>query len=207
LFTAEDFQAAILRLMPRGAAWSRAPDAMSSLLAKVWGATFARNSARASNLIVDAFPSTAVELLADWEQSLGLPDPCAGTGATIEQRRSQVLARLTDRGGSSIAYFTGFAATLGYDVSIAEYAPSRCGVFRCGDAVQNEDWAYCWLVLHPGYTPVDFRSGVSASGEALMSWSNGPLVCEFEARNPSHLILHFGQNGDNLLTDWGGDLL
>jgi len=207
MFSADDFRKAILQLMPHGPVWSRRSDALTGLLAQAWGATFARNSARASNLLVDAFPSTTIELLSEWEQTLGLPDPCAGDAATIVQRRSQVIARLTDRGGSSIAYFTAFAQTLGYDISVTEYAPSRCGVFRCGSAIQNEDWAYCWLVLHPGFTPVNFRSGLSASGEALMSWSNGPLVCEFEARNPSHLTLRFGQNGVNLITDWGGDLL
>jgi len=155
----------------------------------------------------EVFPGTALDMLPEWEASLGLPDPCAGDTPTIAQRRAQVVARLADSGGSSVAYFVRFAANLGYDISVTEYAPSRCGVFRCGSAIQNEDWAYCWLVLHPGFTPVNFRSGLSASGEALMSWSNGPLVCEFEARNPSHLILRFGQNGVNLITDWGGDLL
>jgi len=193
MFSTDDFRRAILQLMPQGPAWTRAPDGLASLLANAWGAGFARNSARAENLLVDAFPASTIELLPEWEASLGLPDPCAGESATLGQRRSQVVARLSDNGGASVAYFTAFALALGYSITITEYAPSRSGVLKSGDALLNEGWASCWLVVGPSVTEILARSGLFASGEALMTWSNGPLRCEIEARNPSHLILRFAQ--------------
>lgn len=201
MFSADDFRKAILQLMPQGPAWSRAPDSLTSLLASAWAAGFARNTVRAENLLTDAFPSTTAELLPEWEASLGLPDPCAGEGATLGQRRSQVVARLSDNGGSSVAYFTAFAAALGYAIAVTEYAPSRSGVMASGQPLLNEAWANCWLVAGPGVTEVLAQSGLFASGEALMTWSNGPLKCEIEARNPAHLILRFAQLQNDPVTN------
>lgn len=204
-FLADDFRQAILRLLPRGAIWSRDQGDLPSLLAGIWGKTFARNSQRATNLLTDAFPASTVELLQEWEKSTGLPDPCAGTSATLEQRRAQVVARLTDSGGSSVDYFVQFAAALGYDVTIQEFAPARAGLMRAGDPVYGEDWAYAWMILAPGYTPVYFRAGSSA-GESLLSWGSAVLKCEIAARQPSHTIVLFAQNGVNVLSDFGEDI-
>ncbi|GAN95344.1 bacteriophage tail protein [Komagataeibacter europaeus NBRC 3261] len=205
-FSVADFRAALLRLLPTGRIWSREPGSMPYQLAGVWSPTFQRNSARAANLITDAFPSTTTELLTEWEATLGLPDPCAGESPTLVQRRAQVVARLTDSGGASVAYFTAFAAALGYSITITEYAPARAGIMRAGDAVQGEDWAYCWLVSAPGYSPVLFEAGQSCAGDALMTWTNNVLQCEFATRNPAHLILHYGQDGTNMIGDFGEDI-
>ncbi|MBS1067243.1 YmfQ family protein [Gluconobacter cerinus] len=204
-FLADDFRQAILRLLPRGAIWSRDQGDLPSLLASIWGQTFARNAQRATNLLTDTFPASTVELLQEWEKSTGLPDPCAGTSATLEQRRAQVVARLTDSGGSSVDYFVRFAATLGYDITIQEFAPARAGLLRAGDPVYSEGWSYAWRILAPGYTAVFFCAGSSA-GESLLSWGSGVLRCEIAARQPSHTIVLFAQNGVNVLTDFGPDI-
>ncbi|MEZ7137239.1 YmfQ family protein [Komagataeibacter sp. SM21] len=205
-FSTADFRSALLRLLPTGRIWSREPGSMPYQLAAVWAPTYQRNSDRAANLITDAFPSTTTELLDEWEETLGLPDPCAGESPTIEQRRAQVVARLTDNGGASVPYFIAFAATLGYDITITEYAPARAGVMRAGDPVCGEDWAYVWLIRAPGYTPIPFRAGQSCAGEALMVWGNTVLQCEITARNPAHTVVLFGQDGSNAINDFGGDI-
>jgi uncharacterized protein YmfQ (DUF2313 family) len=43
---------------------------------------FERLTARANNLLIDAFPGSTYELLPEWEATLGLPDPCAGEAPT-----------------------------------------------------------------------------------------------------------------------------
>ena len=88
---------------------------------------YVRQTARSRNLVVDAFPATTVELLPEWENTLGLPDPCAGPSPTLGQRIAQVVARLTDSGGQSVAYFVELARRLGYDITVTQYAPSRFG--------------------------------------------------------------------------------
>jgi uncharacterized protein YmfQ (DUF2313 family) len=55
--------------------------------------------ARAGQLIPDAFPCSTVELLPEWEATLGLPDPCVQPPlTTLQQRQAAVCAKLVARG-------------------------------------------------------------------------------------------------------------
>lgn len=188
-FSADMFRLALLRLLPRGPIWSRDPDGLPSRLAAIWGKSFARNSQRAATLLVDAFPSTTQELLPEWEASLGLPDPCAGESPTIGQRRAQVVARLTDSGGYSIAYYVNFAKTLGYDISIQEFERSYFGR-KFGQKFGGRDWAYTWQVSVPQFTVFRNKFG-SVFGEPFASWGAVVVQCEFLGRKPAHTILNF----------------
>ncbi|MBB2196548.1 YmfQ family protein [Gluconacetobacter sp. 1c LMG 22058] len=176
-FSAGDFRQAILSLLPRGAVWSRDSDGLLSRLAAAWAPTYARSSARAVGLLTDSFPATTVELLPEWEGALGLPDPCAGTDATVEQRRAQVVATLVDTGGSSVAYYTNLAASLGYTVDIVEYAPARAGWLAANGPVYAEAWAYAW-------TMVVRESSADAVSVAV-------LRCEMQRRAPAHTAVLF----------------
>ena len=177
-FSADDFRQALLRLLPQGAIWSRSPDALPSKLASIWGQTFKRNSQRGSDLLLETFPLTTAELLDEWEKTTGLPDPCAGSSPTVAQRRSQVIARLTDNGGSSIAYYVAFAEALGFDISITEFAPARAGLLRAGEPVSGADWAFVWVVNAPGFTVRYFVADAGSAGEPLTSWGDAVLNCE-----------------------------
>ncbi|GBQ69622.1 bacteriophage tail protein [Ameyamaea chiangmaiensis NBRC 103196] len=205
-YTADDYRPAILRIMPRGPIWSRAPGSLLYAVAWIWSQTWGRLDARAENLLVDAFPATSVELLTDWESTLGLPDPCAGTAPTLAARRNQVVARLADSGGCSADYFTNLAAQLGYTISITRYWPA-CADFACAeDPVYGEDWAFCWVISAPGYSLSYAQADVSSAGDPLMTWGNSVLQCELSERNPAHLILRFGQTGTNVINDFRGDI-
>ncbi|CAP57506.1 YmfQ family protein [Gluconacetobacter diazotrophicus] len=192
-FSLSDFRSALLRLLPTGPIWSREPGSLPYLIAAVWAPTFQRNGDRASNLLADAFPSTAVELLPEWESTLGLPDPCAGTSPTIEQRQAQVVARLTDNGGSSIAYYTALAKSLGYDITITQYVPSRFGK-TFGGTFGGDAWAYAWKISAPQFT-IQQRQFGNAFGEPYATWGNTVLQCEIRTRAPAHTVL---------LWDYGG---
>ncbi|AQS88279.1 bacteriophage tail protein [Neoasaia chiangmaiensis NBRC 101099] len=201
-FSAEAFRQALLRLLPSGAIWSRDPDALPSRLAGVWGRTFFRNGARAANLLTDAFPATAVELLPEWEASLGLPDPCAGTDPTIASRQRQVVTRLTDSGGSSIAYFTAFAASLGYDITITEFVPARVDIMTVEEPLYDESWAYAWQVNAPASVVSYFEVDQSYVEEPLASWGSSALECELRARVPAHTIIIFSYSGQGAVGIW-----
>lgn len=204
-FSADDFRNALLRLLPRGPIWSRAPDGIPSLLAGIWAQTFARNSDRATALLVDCFPSTAVELLPEWESSLGLPDPCAGPAATIAQRRAQVVARLSDGGGSSTQYYVDFAAALGYEITIKEFKPSRFGK-KFGDPFGGTDWAYAWQVTSPSLVIVHRKFG-APFGEAFANWGATVVQCELLSRKPAHTILTFNYVSSSGLGTLGNFIL
>lgn len=210
--TTADYLAALQSLLPRGRVWPREAASVQSKLMAGLAETPARLHARANNLLIDSFPATAYELLPEWEATLGLPDPCAGTSPTLQARRGQVVARLVARGGQSVPYFTASAANLGFTVTIQEYAPARAGMLRVGTPLNGADWAHAWQINAPAVTVTDFRAGLSVAGEPLRTWGNTVLECELRRSAPAHTVLLFAYAGelpvtDPLLTDDGDRIL
>ncbi|HVB67991.1 MAG TPA: putative phage tail protein [Acetobacteraceae bacterium] len=188
--SAADIVGALQRLMPRGRIWRRDPDSVQS---QVWGAlaqTYVRLTARDNNLLVDAFPATTVELLPEWQATLGLPDPCAGPLPTIEQEQAQVVARLVGRGGASVPYFIQFAANLGYAITITLFKPFRFGD-PFGTPLYGDAWAFAWQVNAPAFTVNYFQFGRSRMGEPFASWGNTALQCEMQRLAPAHTTVFF----------------
>ncbi len=191
-YSTEDFRQKVLELLPTGPIWPRDPDSLLYHVAYILGAPYARNVARANDLLVDAFPGTTDELLPEWESTLALPDPCAGPAPTLQQRRAQVVARLTDAGGCSIPYLVGYAATLGFEITITQFAPARAGTLRAGQPAYGSAWAFAWRVNASAATVTYFRAGQSTAGEPLQAFGNAVLQCELERLAPAHTTVLFG---------------
>ena len=145
LFSADDYAAAARALMPRGAVWPDDAQSVQGELLAALALTWWRIDADAQHLLADAFPGTTVALLEEWEASVGLPD-AAIIAANDDQRRAQVVARLAGAGGQSRERFITFAATLGFTITITNYAPLRVGHFHAGDAAYGQIWADAWGV-------------------------------------------------------------
>lgn len=188
-FSVTDFLRAFLALLPRGRVWPRDPDTVQSRTLAGLNTVYASNSARASALLADAFPGSTYELLPEWEQTLGLPDPCAGTSPTIQARRAQVVARIAAVGGQSASYFQRVAQNLGYTVTITQFVPSRFGA-RFGARFGGLDWAHAWQVNAPTFTVNVNRFG-GAFAAPFAAWNNNVLQCELQALAPAHTILNF----------------
>lgn len=185
-----DYQTAMLDLLPRGRIWRRDP---GSVLARVLGAlapTYTRSMGAAIQLLVDTLPATTLNLLPEWEASLGLPDPCAGLAPTIQLRQRQVAARWAARGGQSKDYFIKLAASLGYTITITEYTPSMFG-HPFGLPFAGTAWAYVWQVNAPTFTVERFLFGHDAFGEPFASWDNTVLQCEIQRLAPAHTKVIF----------------
>lgn len=193
-YAAWDFLAQFQRLLPRGRVWQRGwglPQAEALLtLMPAW----VRLHGRANDLIADAFPCSTLELLPEWEASLGLPDECIGELDTLQQRQSAVCAKFTARGGQSVDYFIALAAAAGYDITIQQFAPFRASINRAGDPLYSEDWAYAWRISAPLATMVYFTAGHSVAGDPLAAWGNATLTCLIERYAPAHthIIWDFG---------------
>jgi uncharacterized protein YmfQ (DUF2313 family) len=187
-YTAADFLKALQGLMPRGRVWPRDPDEVQTQVLSGLAPSYARATARANYLLVDAFPATTYELLPEWESTLGLPDPCAGVAPTIAQRQAQVLARFIGVGGPTIASLTAFAANLGYTVTINQFVEARAGQLHAGDPCNGTAWSYAWQVNAPLNTVTIAQAGAMAAGDPLASWGNAVLECEMKAVMPAHTI-------------------
>lgn len=179
------------KTMPFGRAWPRAPGTVLHTVLSGFMSGVARTINDARSIAPDAFPSTTTYVLEEWQKTLGLPDPCAGTNPTIEQQRNQVVARLGDAGGSSIGYYISFAKSLGYDITITEFATARADIMRADDPVCDPFWAYVWRVNAPAATIDYFRADKSYADDALATWGNAVLECEIKARAPAHTNVLF----------------
>ncbi|UEC03979.1 YmfQ family protein [Burkholderia vietnamiensis] len=191
LLLAANFLKAIQALLPRGPVWPREQDAVQTRVLAGLAPSYERNTARANYLLVDAFPGTTYELLPEWEETLGLPDPCAGEQPTIAARQAQVVARFAGVGGQSPQYFIDYAARLGFKITITQYTPFRMGQQAMGDPLGSQDWAFAWAINSPYASPISFLMGQSAMGDALETWNNTVLECELNAIKPAHTVLRF----------------
>jgi uncharacterized protein YmfQ (DUF2313 family) len=178
--TNADYLEAIQGLLPRGRVWPRESDSVQAQALSGLAPTPQRVDAAGLALLVDAFPATAVDLLPEWEESLGLPDPCAGEAPTIAARQAQVVARFSGGGGQSVPFFIAFAAALGFTITITEFTGSL--------ALANT-----WRVNVPGTVPTDFEFGVGRFGDPFQSVSTDAevLQCEFKRLKPAHTVLEF----------------
>lgn len=186
---AGDFLRAFMSLLPRGRVWSRDVSSVQSRALLGLVTIYEDSTARTNQLLVDAFPGSTYELLPEWELTLGLPDPCAGPAPTIQARRAQVVARLTATGGQSIPYFTGLAKSLGYEVTVTQFMPSRFGK-RFGTPFGGVDWAHAWQINAPTFTVNRLRFGDSF-GSPFSYWTNNVLQCELQSVKPAHTVLNF----------------
>lgn len=189
--TADDYTRIILALMPRGRIWPKEPDATQAATAQGLAGAYVQQTARANNLLIDAFPASSTELLPEWEKTLGLPDPCMGENPTLQQRRAQVVARLTSSGGQNAAFYIAYAAALGFTVTVTNYAPFRAGQSTAGQQLGTSDWFFTWSINAPLNTVTYFAAGQSAAGEPLATWGNEVLECELTPLAPAHTILQF----------------
>lgn len=192
LFPLADYTAALQALKPLGLAWPREAGNVQDQVLSGLAPAYVRVDARAQTLLVDAFPANTVELLPEWEASLGLPDPCDGETQTVDQRRAQVVNRLVNAGGQSVGYFLGVLARLGYpDASITQYAPFRVGVDHTGWPLYSVEWAFHWTINLPELSVYYLTPGISTLPSPLFSISDGAVVCVIAELMPAHTTVDF----------------
>ena len=185
-----DFQAALLRLMPRGRVWRNDPGSNLSALAGALAPSWTRNTAAAAQVLVDASPATTSNLLTEWENSLGLPDPCTAPNPTIQQRQAAVRAKWGARGGLTKAYFIAMAADLGFTITITEFSPFAVDQ-PCDGSLWDVGWSYVWQVNAPAITTFYFSVDESSVDDALETYDAGELICRIRANAPAETLVIF----------------
>lgn len=201
--SAAAYQAQLGALLPTGRAWPREGDSTLMQMLGAWADGLARVDGRAADLIEESDPRTTLEMLADWERLLGLPDSCFGAPDNIAERRVAIAQRLSAVGGQSRAYFTALASSLGYAVVIDELAAARCGS-RIGARIGGPDWAFTWRVrVLPINENLDesqryfaqARCG-SRCGVRIRGWGAIDLECLIRRHAPAHTTVLFAYDVD-----------
>jgi uncharacterized protein YmfQ (DUF2313 family) len=195
---ASDYRAQLQALLPLGDAWTRRPDAVLTRSLAAWAEELARIDARSGRLLSEAMPSDTLEMLADWERVAGLPDACgAELATTIEERRANLIVKLTQQGGASLAWFRRLAETLGYEIGIEEFRPFITGLSRCGDRLWGGHVVrHQWRVKVTGARLTYFRTGLSQCGDLLLKITRAEdLECLLRRLKPAHTHLVFSYEG------------
>lgn len=107
--------------MPVGRAWSRSFDRTSNLGMLVAGMAveYYRLGVMSEKISVEMDVDTTVEMLSEWEQSVGIPNACLRNNGDIDTRRRNVKALLTNFGGvQTVDDFRQLASFFGYSVQI-----------------------------------------------------------------------------------------
>lgn len=156
-----DYQQAMLRLLPTGRVWRRDPASTLSAVMLALAPTYTRSTAAAAQVLIDASPATTQNLLVEWENSLGLPDPCTAPNPSIEQRQAAVRAKFGARGALTTAYFVSMAAALGFTITITEFSPFTVDM-PCDEPLLEPEWAFIWQVNAPQITTFYFSVEESA---------------------------------------------
>ena len=101
----ENYQSALLALLPTGDAWPKEQDSELGKLMAGIAEEFARIDQRAVDLLKESHPSTADELFAEWEAQYGLPDGCTPPDQTDEDRAYALIQSFQMQGGQNKAFF------------------------------------------------------------------------------------------------------
>jgi len=188
-FTTQDYTHALQNLMPTGIAWPRSPESTQHAVLSALAQAFQKSDEAGSDLITGAFPATALDLITEWEETLGLPDECSiSEQDSIAVRRSAIVSKLLGVGGQSKDYFIRYFEALGYQITITEYRQARAGWSVAGDPINGEYWPFVWLVSAPDATYVQAKAGQSYAGDPLRSGGNKALDCTLKKISPSHTV-------------------
>ena len=178
--SADAYARQLRALLPSGALWLLDPDSEISKTLLALAAELSRVDGRGQDLLTEADPRTATEMLSDWEQALGLPDEMVTEiPATDAARRVAITQKLVRIGGQTPAYFVDLSAACGYTVTISEWAdhPVLRSGFRCGARCYGADWAFVWTV------------NVSSSSSDALTHSQFEAV--IRAAAPAHTVVVF----------------
>ncbi len=171
----DDYKNLFIALLPPGGIWP-SPQVVNYLtqLLVAQAEEVTRIEGRAQNLLNEAFASTALEMLEDWESDAGLPFSCTGQLETLSQRRNAIMGVLTIERSLSKTFYINLASRLGFDITIDETA------------------AYTWQVTAAvDANAVYFSAGRSAAGDPLIQTLNNLLECVMQLLKPAHTVVTF----------------
>ena len=85
--------------LPQGLAWPTNPSSnlYQAILALM--GTFSDHQQSAAGLLVDSFPATTIQLLPEWEATVGLPGPCSVGNLTLAQTQKHIVSRFAGLSG------------------------------------------------------------------------------------------------------------
>lgn len=145
----KEYRRLLQSLLPKGKFWSRAESSVFTQLLNALGDELSRVETRGEDLRLEAFNNTIDELLEEWEEDFAIPDPGFDLATTDAGRRSAIAVKKIAVGDQDKDYFIEIASTLGWTITITEYAKSLAGIMTAGGdggLVTGDDATFYWIV-------------------------------------------------------------
>jgi len=191
--TVEDYQHQLKQLHPRGKLWTSLlrDNSFYSKFLKGIATEFARIDSRAVDLIDEADPRSAVELLPDWERAHAIPGDCGYLGATITERQLILTAKVTEKSNDSNQELIGIAELLGFAPATTTEYESHSVDSNVDEPLYSEDWRFA-IKLSVTDQPVIAFTVESTVDESLgQELPRTQLECAIIKMAPAHCVVIF----------------
>ena len=125
----------------------------------------------------DLDPRTTVNLIDEWEASLGLPDSCSIGTQTLAERQAAVYAKYTDLGGARIPRYLKLAEAMGYPNASTRRYRMHTVELTCEEPVYEASARFAWSLLLSSGTRAVESTVLSGVEEPLRTWGDAVLEC------------------------------
>ena len=149
----QDYKKLYQKMLPKGPVWGQEKSNVSATLAEAISSFLYFLHGRIEKASSEMFAQSCNETLVDWENMLGLPEPCEhgnhAEGMSIVERKLEVISKIRRKFSPTIANYQELVEFLGYTgVTFIETSANhlkvqirdtsrtiwaRAGSARCGD--------------------------------------------------------------------------
>jgi len=203
LETIAKYKDLLINLLPVGRLWQPRRQPVFDATLESIAVELCRVEDRVNDLLDEADPRNADELLEDWLRLVGLPDECTPEGLTTIQLRDQMVEKYTNVGGLSKTFYEAVGLKLGYTIVVDNYFNFRVGFSTCGEALTNyfddrleagevigvplrqHGWRFVFNVTAPIVQDEVMEAG-DPIGQPLHFYDNELVRCTIQKLKPAH---------------------
>ncbi len=197
------YKALLINFLPKGLLWQPQEQPVFSDFLEASAQEFCRVDDRVKQMLLEIDPRTTDEALDQWESAMGLPDECTPDGLSDDERRDQIVRKLTIVGALSKTFYEQLILDLGFVATVENRVNFIAGRARAGDLLTNYfnrhfvagstagtflteiGWRHYFNVELPATAVTHFVAG-SLAGEALQTFSNPFIECTIKKLKPAH---------------------
>ena len=153
-----------------------------------------RNENKQNEIICEHFPEDTELLLSEWESALGIPDECFPIAETAQERRDNIVTKLTALGVATKEGFEALALELGFEVRVD--GGGRWGVFPMefpAILFNNPSDARFTMVVD-FLTPIDLNVFNFTFPVVFGDNVNNVIICLFKKLAPANADVKFRFN-------------
>lgn len=198
----KDYYLQICRLLPRGPIWKPKQGSILFGVLSAAAAEFARIDARIDRLLDESDPRTSIEMLDTWFKDYGVPSKCLEviSDPTLEQKRQELLAKITSNSPLNAAYFIELGRVLGYEVEVKTFKPHNV-MSGVDELIYDDDWVTTFVLdIHVASdTNYELLNTTWDVSQPLAVWGEILLECVIRAQAPAHthVIFQYGDENEN----------